>query len=127
MRIEGTFTKWNDDRGFGFVTPAQGSPEVFVHIFAFPKDGRRPTIGERLTFEIETDSGGRKRAMNLLCPNRSAVRPTHRPLSLRRTGPPGFFGRVIPVAVVIALAFYGYSEYSRRAVPQTPVAAQLAN
>ncbi|HZV55939.1 MAG TPA: cold shock domain-containing protein, partial [Rhodocyclaceae bacterium] len=48
MRIEGTLGKWNDDRGFGFIAPRQGGPEVFVHISAFPKDGRRPTVGELL-------------------------------------------------------------------------------
>lgn len=59
MRIEGKLTKWNDDRGFGFITPAQGGPEVFVHVSAFPKDGRRPMIGERLTFEIESGGDGK--------------------------------------------------------------------
>jgi len=24
MRIDGTLTKWNDERGFGFITPPQG-------------------------------------------------------------------------------------------------------
>lgn len=24
MRTHGTLSKWNDDRGFGFITPAQG-------------------------------------------------------------------------------------------------------
>ncbi len=61
MRIEGTLTKWNDDRGFGFITPTQGGSEIFVHISAFPKDGRRPAIGERLTFEVETDATGKKK------------------------------------------------------------------
>ena len=124
MRIEGTLTKWNDDRGFGFITPTQGSSEVFVHISAFPRDGRRPAIGEQLKFEIETDSAGKKRAINLLCPSRPAVRPTSRPLSSRRTENQGFFGRIIPLVAVIALAFYGYSEYSRRAAPQAAVAVQ---
>lgn len=41
MRIHGTLTKWNDERGFGFIS--QGSREIFVHISAFPRDGVRPT------------------------------------------------------------------------------------
>jgi cold shock CspA family protein len=131
MRIEGTLTKWNDDRGFGFITPAQGGPEVFVHISAFPKGGHRPTIGEQLTFEIEVDREGKKRAKNLLCPNRPASRATRQRASYRRNEKPGFFGRAIPLAVFVALAFYGYSQYSgrftQRAVVVAPSSEQSAS
>jgi cold shock CspA family protein len=124
MRIEGTLAKWNDDRGFGFITPTLDGPEVFVHISAFPRDGLRPTVGERLTFEIETDSAGKKRAKNLICPDRPTVRPARRSLSRRRSQKPSFFGRVIPVVLVVALGWYGYSEYSRRVAPQTALGTQ---
>lgn len=124
MRIDGTLTKWNDDRGFGFITPTQGGPEIFVHISAFPKDGRRPFIGEQLTFEVDTDTEGKKRATNLHCPNRPAVRPARLPSSRSRGETTGFFGRVIPIAIVIAIVLYSYGEYSRRAAPQTAIAAQ---
>jgi cold shock CspA family protein len=127
MRIEGTLAKWNDDRGFGFITPTQGGAEVFVHISAFPRDGRRPTVGERLTFEIETDSAGKKRAKSLLCPGRPTVRPARQSMSRHRSEKPGFHGRVIPLVVVVALGLYGYSEYARRAAPQTAVAAQASD
>lgn len=127
MRTEGTLTKWNDDRGFGFIAPTQSGPEVFVHVSAFPKDGRRPTVGERLTFEIETDSAGKKRAKNVLCPGRPAVLPARQSMSRRRSEKPGLFGRVIPLVVVAALGLYGYTEYSRRVAPQTAVAAQSSD
>ena len=75
MRIEGTLTRWNDERGFGFITPTRGGSEIFVHISAFPRDGRRPAVGEQLTFEIETDAAGKKKAKNLTCPRREVARP----------------------------------------------------
>jgi len=123
MRIEGKLTKWNDDRGFGFITPAQGGPEVFVHVSAFPRDGRRPMIGERLTYEIEAGRDGKQKAKNLLCPNRPAARISPRPAPRRRTEGPGFFARIIPVAVVVALAYYGYGEYVSRTASRPAVAA----
>ena len=123
MRIEGTLTKWNDNRGFGFITPVQGGPDVFVHISAFPKDGYRPSIGERLTLEIEVDREGKKRAKNVLCPTRPTTSARRQPASFRRSEKPSFFGRAIPLAVVVALAFYGYSRYSGRNAPQAVVAA----
>ncbi|WP_246264619.1 cold-shock protein, partial [Aromatoleum toluvorans] len=68
MRIDGTLGKWNDDRGFGFITPKDGGPEVFAHISAFPRDGRRPQVGEVLSFEIGLDKEGKKRAINIARP-----------------------------------------------------------
>lgn len=124
MRIEGTLSKWNDDRGFGFITPTQGGPEVFVHISAFPRDGHRPAIGERLTFEIESDSAGKKRAKNLLRPGRPPVRSARPSVLRRRSGTHGLLGGAIPLILVVALVFYAYSEYSRRGRPQAAVAAQ---
>lgn len=136
MRIEGVLSKWNDDRGFGFITPAQGGQEIFVHISAFPKDGIRPTLGEKLTFEVETDGNGRKRAKHLFCPDRPAVKrpapapapaPSRRPAAYHRKEGPGFFARVFPLLVVLGLAAYGYGEYSRRAapLPANPVRAEI--
>lgn len=129
MRIEGTLSKWNDDRGFGFITPTQGGQEIFVHISIFPKDGIRPTLGEKFTFEIETDNNGKKRAKNLLCTDRPTVKrptsaPSRRPTSYHRKEGPGFFARVIPLLIVVGLVAYGYGEYSRRAAPLAANAAK---
>jgi cold shock CspA family protein len=126
MRIEGTLTKWNDDRGFGFITPTQGGSDVFVHISAFPKDGRRPAIGERLSFEIETDKSGKKRATNLLCPNRPAIRPAHQPLPARRNERAKLLGRAIPIAVIAVLAIYGYRQYSQGMPPLAALAPEAS-
>ena len=124
MRIEGTLSKWNDDRGFGFITPTQGGQEIFVHISTFPKDGIRPTLGEKLTFEVETDDTGKKRAKHLFCPDRTTVKrpltaPSHKPAPHRRKERPSFFVLVVPLLVVMGLVVYGYGEYTRRAAPLT--------
>ena len=127
MRIDGTLTKWNDDRGFGFIAPIKGGPEIFVHISTFPTDGLRPFIGEQLTFEVETDTAGKSRATNLLCPNRPAV-PSVRQHSAKRHGEtPSVFGVAISIFVVCAICLYIYSEVSSHASSQTSVADQLNN
>lgn len=65
MRFEGTLKSWNDERGFGFIAPDQGSDEVFVHVKAFSRRNGRPAIGQRLTFEVEIGPQGKKRAKNV--------------------------------------------------------------
>lgn len=128
MRIEGSLSKWNDDRAFGFIAPTEGGPEVFVHISAFPKDGRRPAVGERLSFEIEIDRHGKKRAKNVVCPNRPLLSHNRlRKLNSRRNSQGekrGLFGRVIPYIFLVAMGVYGYGEYSRRTALDIQAATQ---
>lgn len=65
-RLTGTLASWNDERGFGFIRPADpassGGRNVFVHIKAFPLGVVRPEVGEPLTFEVELSPDGRQRA-----------------------------------------------------------------
>lgn len=65
MRQQGKLTQWNDDKGFGFITPAAGGPRVFVHISAFPRGGRRPTVNEPITYHLTQDSQNRPKAQKV--------------------------------------------------------------
>jgi uncharacterized membrane protein YsdA (DUF1294 family)/cold shock CspA family protein len=65
MRFGGVVKSWNDERGFGFIEPDQGGQDVFVHVKAFPLRAGRPQIGQRLSFEIELNREGKKRARNV--------------------------------------------------------------
>jgi cold shock CspA family protein len=127
MRFEGTLAKWNDDRGFGFITPTQGGPEVFAHVSAFPRDGQRPRLGERLSFEIGIGKDGKKQAKNILFPARPTERPHRLSMPGNRRDKPGLFGRAIPLVVLAALGAYGYSEYTSRVNPQTVTEAQSSD
>jgi len=69
MRFNGTIKAWNDERGFGFITPSRGGQEIFVHIKAFSRRGARPEVGQAVTFEVELNPQGKKRA--------KAVEPLH--------------------------------------------------
>ena len=49
---EGTVKWFNATKGYGFVTPDDGSPDVFVHFSAIDGTGYRKLIeGERVEFE----------------------------------------------------------------------------
>lgn len=65
MRHTGALKSWNDERGFGFITPDGARQDVFVHISAFPAINGRPLGGERLGFDLELDREGRQRAVHV--------------------------------------------------------------
>ncbi|MDR7148526.1 uncharacterized membrane protein YsdA (DUF1294 family)/cold shock CspA family protein [Hydrogenophaga palleronii] len=65
MRFSGAIKTWNDDRGFGFIEADQGGQEVFVHIKAFSSRAGRPQLNQRVTFEVELNRDGKKRAKNV--------------------------------------------------------------
>jgi cold shock CspA family protein len=129
MRFEGKLTKWNDERGFGFVTPAQGGQEIFVHISAFPRDGQRPQLQEPLSFEIELDGKGKKRAVSVLRPAGATPGPRRSEQDQRRAAPgrrparrTGFFVKKIALVLLVAVGVYGYGQYSKRISAYRPAA-----
>ncbi|MDH5589698.1 MAG: cold shock domain-containing protein [Gemmatimonadota bacterium] len=53
MRTTGTVKWFNDQKGFGFITPEDGSKDCFVHHSAIQSDGFRSlNEGDRVEFEI---------------------------------------------------------------------------
>jgi len=60
MRITGTVKFFNGAKGFGFITPADGSKDVFVHVSALERAGLRSlNEGDKVTFVLEDDRRGR--------------------------------------------------------------------
>src|SRR4051812_29105555 len=100
MRFEGTLQSWNDDRGFGFITPTLGGQEIFVHVTAFAARNGRPQAGQRVSFAVELNPQGKKRARNVE-PIRVARVRAQRPSTVQ-WGTATLFA--IPVFLVLYLA-----------------------
>lgn len=64
MRTKGKITSWNDDRGYGFVTPLAGGKQVFIHISALGNRNRRPELNDVVTYSVSKDKRGRPCAAN---------------------------------------------------------------
>jgi len=62
----GTVKFFNEDKGFGFITPESGGSDSFVHITAVQAAGMETLHSDqRLNFEVEVGRNGRASAVNL--------------------------------------------------------------
>jgi cold shock CspA family protein len=136
MRFDGKLDKWNDDRGYGFIAPTRGGEPVFVHISAFPRDGRRPQLGEALTFEVEPAPEGKKRAIKVERPAaaarsrmRDAAADTRQQRSSRSySSRRSYAGGVITALLFVGVGAFAYVQYqgARSGSAPTPSGASAA-
>jgi CspA family cold shock protein len=68
MKMATGTVKWfNADKGYGFIQPSDGSPDVFVHISAVERAGMSSlNEGQQVTFDVVADrKTGKSSADNL--------------------------------------------------------------
>jgi CspA family cold shock protein len=56
----GTVKWFNESKGFGFISPSDGTPDVFVHFSAIANTGGFRTLseGQAVKYEVETGPKG---------------------------------------------------------------------
>jgi len=58
---------FNSAKGFGFIQPSDGSPDIFVHISAVERSGMSNLVeGQKISFDVVRDNrSGKNAAENL--------------------------------------------------------------
>jgi|SRR5688572_25055710 len=120
MRLTGTLRSWKEDRGFGFIAPTRGGAELFVHVSALPRDGSRPAVGEKLTYELGRGKNGKPQAINV---QREAIdRGTER-VRVRKPEPKQnrpVLPKLIGLILVLVLGVFGFNQYQKWSVASLP-------
>ena len=63
----GTVKFYNDQKGFGFIQPDDGSKDVFVHATALERAGMRGLVeGQKVAFDTAEDRRSGKVAVNTI-------------------------------------------------------------
>ena len=121
MRRNGKLKLWEAERGFGFIDPGDGSPDLFVHISAFAH-GMKPVAGEALSYELGQRSNGKPQAVRVeRLVVRSKVQPRPQTSSRRPVG------RGIVLGLLLLACVVGYSRLQPNWSPArlvSPVASE---
>jgi cold shock protein len=57
--LTGTVKWFNESKGFGFITPADGSQDVFAHFFVIEGEGFRTlSEGQTVQYEMQNSAKG---------------------------------------------------------------------
>jgi cold shock CspA family protein len=126
-KITGTLKTWNEEKGFGFITPVNGGQDIFVHISDFPRRGGPPKLNEALAFDVTLNKDGKKKAINIQRPGES--QPHSPKFSQARSSSQSAhkgsgFGKLtaaLVLAIVLA-AGYKYMALRLSSTPSEPVA-----
>lgn len=112
MEFTGRLTRWDAERGCGYIRPEQGGEDLFMPMSALQPGMVRPSVGDTICFRIEVDEKGGKRAARVHWP--SAPPPTKRvvaprpPRKHRRRGTSRIvFGVLL---LLVAAGIYGFTR-----------------
>lgn len=84
---QGTLVTWHDDRGFGFIRPASGGRDIFVHVRELHGSPFPPAVGQVITYETARQPDGRDRAVRVLLAETPGASARAAPASASRSTP----------------------------------------
>jgi cold shock CspA family protein len=108
---KGKITRWNDEKGFGFITPADGGKDIFIHISALKRSERRPIVDDIILYQVHADNDGKIRAVNAKI---EGVNNLNSQLVKRqsRTKISNLFSKAFIALLVVLLGIYGFKNLS---------------
>jgi uncharacterized membrane protein YsdA (DUF1294 family)/cold shock CspA family protein len=111
MRITGKISRWQDDKGFGFIEPTSGGPQVFLHASALQNRYRRPVSGDVVIFSRETDQKGRFQAHDVVFAGETPK--PKQPLQQNKPGPwrPKYWQYGLSAAFLVLLIAGAVEKY----------------
>lgn len=105
---KGKLKRWNDDKGFGFITSDNGK-DIFIHVSALKRMERRPKIGDVITYQIDTDNDGKEKAVNAKIEGVAEVREKPVRKNVKKSNG---LSAILSVILVISIGTFAYNKFS---------------
>jgi len=62
--VTGQLKRWNEGKGFGFISTENGQRDIFIHISDLKGMSRRPQVGDTIHYQVKIQNDGKNRAIN---------------------------------------------------------------
>jgi len=62
--LTGQLKRWNEAKGFGFISTDKGERDIFIHISDLKGMSRRPLVGDTIHYQVKIQDDGKNRAIN---------------------------------------------------------------
>ncbi len=108
---KGKLKRWNEDRGFGFVSSSNGNNDVFIHVSALKRTARRPIVGDIIIYQLHTDNDGRKRAVDAKIEGVAEVKPRPFRKNIKKQGKSNWLSKVISIGLIVLIGSIAYSKF----------------
>ncbi len=98
--LTGKLKRWNEAKGFGFISTENGQRDIFIHISDLKGMSRRPLVGDIIHYEVKVQNDGKNRAINARIEGVDAL-PGHEP---KKGNNKQLFLGIALVAVIVIVA-----------------------
>jgi len=108
---KGKLKRWNDDKGFGFIASEDGRKDIFIHVSAFKRMGRRPIVGDVIFYQVHMDNDGKTRAVNAKIEGTVEVKVKPYKRNEKKQKSSGLFFKIPFVALVLFLIIVAFNKF----------------
>ncbi len=75
--VTGRLKRWNEAKGFGFISTENGQRDIFIHISDLKGMSRRPQVGDIIHYQVKIQDDGKNRAVNARIEGVEVIEPYH--------------------------------------------------
>ncbi len=108
---KGTLKKWNQEKGFGFISPENEKRDVFIHISALKNMSRPPIVGDVIFYQIHTESDSKYRAINASIEGVAVIKPRKKKYTARRRKSSNSFSKLLFYILLIFIGLFFYNNF----------------
>ncbi len=124
--LKGRLERWNDNKGFGFVSAEQGKEDIFVHISAFKNSHRRPLVGDVIFYQTDVGNDGKIKAINARIEGVAVVKTRSSYRNKQKSNQNQWLSKFIILVLFVTIGLFLYAKVTQYRYPDSNSSTELA-
>ncbi len=109
--LTGKLKRWNEAKGFGFISTEHGQRDIFIHISDLKGMSRRPLVGDMIHYQVKVQNDGKNRAINASIEGVERIQDSRDSRSNKKASKSNknralLFIALATVAIIVAIALF---------------------